>query len=82
MGNSLNQELESKVVILSKECLKPEYHDIKQRLFRVTGGFGAHTHTIGTALFGKFLADGEEARMEGYNVERLATEKEIKELVS
>ena len=77
MGNSLNVELEGKVVVLNKDCLKAEFHDIKQRLFRVEGGFGTHASTIGTALFGTFLADNEKARIEGYDVERLATEAEI-----
>ena len=78
MANSLNQELSGKVVVLKKDGLKPEYHDIKQRLFKVSGGFGASSFTNGSVLFGTFLSDGEECRMNGYDVERLATDEEIK----
>lgn len=75
--NSLKQDLEGKIVILDKQCLKPEYHDIKYRVFQVIGGFGVKPSTIGTALYGKFLCDDEQARMEGYQVERLATQDDI-----
>lgn len=75
--NSLKQDLEGKMVILDKQYLKPEYHDIKYRVFEVLGGFGTKPHAIGTALSGRFLCDGEYARMEGYQVERLATQDEI-----
>lgn len=79
MGNSLHEELEGKVVVLHKGSLRPQYRDFKQRLFRVEGGFGAHKGTIGSALYGIFLADGLKMRMEGEDVERLATEEEIKQ---
>lgn len=74
--NSLKMQLEGKVVVLRANVLKAEYRDLKWRLFRVDGGFGASPNTIGTALIGQFLADGEKARMEGYDVERLATEED------
>ena len=77
MANSLHEELRGKVVVLHKGNLQPKYHDIKQRLFRVEGGFGASPHTMGTALYGQFLADGEKCRMEGDDVERLAAEEEL-----
>ncbi|KKL78829.1 hypothetical protein LCGC14_2020940 [marine sediment metagenome] len=82
MGNSLNQDLEGKVVVLAKGSLRSEYHELKHRLFRVSGGFGAKSYTIGTALFGTFLADGDKGRMEGYDVERLATDEECATEVS
>lgn len=77
MGNSLNSDLEGKVVILKAEALKPAYQELKFRLFRVEGGFGSKPYTMGRALFGIFLADGEKARMDSYDVERLATDEEI-----
>lgn len=77
MGNSLNMDLEGKHVVIKKEILKPEYHDVEKRVFLVKGGFGAKSYTIGTALFGEFVFDGEECRMDGYDVERLASEEEI-----
>lgn len=77
MANSLKQDLTGKVVVIKAEVLKPEYKELKHRLFRVRGGFGAVPFTIGTALFGEYLYDSEECRMGGYDVERLATKKEI-----
>lgn len=77
MGNTLNMPLEGKVVVLKESALKPEYGDVKWRLFRVDGGFGATPGTLGNALIGQFVADGENARMEGFMVERLATENDM-----
>lgn len=77
MGNSLNLDLEGKVVVLKADALKPAYQELKFRLFRVEGGFGSKPYTMGRALFGIFLADGEETRMDSYDVERLASSEEI-----
>lgn len=77
MGNALGEELTDKVVVLKEEVLAAPYRALEQRLFRVTGGFGAHNFTSGTALFGEFLADGETCRMDGWDVERLATDEEV-----
>jgi hypothetical protein len=79
MANSLGIELDGKIVVLKKDTFRPEYQDIKFRLWKITGGFGAASFTLGTALFGECLADGEKARHSGYDVERLATEDEIKQ---
>jgi hypothetical protein len=78
MANSLNIELTDKVVVLNEEIFKPEFTALKFRLFKVSGGFGASPETIGRKIFGKFLSDGEECGYSGYDVERLATEEEIK----
>lgn len=32
MGNSLNMDLEGKHVVIKKEILKPEYHDVEKRV--------------------------------------------------
>ncbi len=77
MANSLNIDLEGKTIVLKPKVLKPEYRAIKWRLFKVDGGFGASPNTIGSALIGEFLADGERARMEGHQVLRIATEKDL-----
>lgn len=74
MANSLDIDLTGKVVIFRQNYLKVP---AKKHPFRVDGGFGASPHTMGTALGGEFLSDGEVCRMEGYMVERLATDEEI-----
>lgn len=74
MANSLNIDLTGQVVIFKQRYLTV---DALQHPFRVEGGFGAKPETMGRALLGTFLSDGEEARMEGYMVKRLATDEEI-----
>lgn len=78
MANSLKEDLRGKVVILKADIMKPEFKDLKHRLFLVREGFGAVAFTTGTAIIGEHLADGETARYNGFDVERLATEEEIK----
>lgn len=77
MGNALKENLDGKVVLIDAEYLIHTLAAPEKRCFEVRGGFGAHPQTSGQALFGTFLFDGEECRMEGYQVERLATDEEI-----
>jgi hypothetical protein len=74
MANSLDIDLTDKVVIFRQNYLKVPANE---HPFLVTAGFGASPDTTGTALGGEFLSDGEVCRMEGYMVERLATETEV-----
>jgi len=74
MGNRLNIDLTDKVVVLRAEDYRG---DVKARLFRCRGGFGCVSYTGGNAIFGTFLSDGTEERVEGFQVERLATDAEV-----
>lgn len=74
MANTLNIDLEGKVVIFRQDVMSVPAVD---HPFLVEGGFGASPDTMGRALLGTFLSDGERCRMEGHEVERLATEEEI-----
>lgn len=74
MGNTLNENLTDQVVIFKQEALRVP---ATEHPFRVTGGFGALPFTRGSALLGTFLSDGEKTRMDGWDVERLATQEEI-----
>jgi len=74
MANSLCIDLENKNVILKKEFYKG---DVYERVFFCDGGFGLHSYTNGGAVFGYFVSDGERSRIEGYQIERLATTKEV-----
>ena len=78
MGNNLKIELEGKYILVSKKILKPEYHDNEKRVFFCEDGFGCSPNTVGNAIFGYYVFDNEKCRIEGYQVERLATEEEIK----
>jgi hypothetical protein len=71
------QHLEQRYVLLRVEALKPEYHDLTWRVFHARGGFGCSPDAIGRAVFGTFVRDGEEARMNRGHVERFATDEEI-----
>ena len=92
MGNALDENIEGRVVVISTEYLAPGQFGVSGRTalekrpdlrcFEVTGGFGAHPHTIGGAIFGPFLYDGERVRLEGFMVERLATGEEIAKVKS
>lgn len=73
MVNSLGIDLTGKTVLILKSSLKPEWREGDRR-FKVSGGFGAKPHTMGKALFGTFLVDGEEARMSGWDVESVVDE--------
>lgn len=77
MGNALNEDLTDRYVVLSKKSMAPAYHDIKFRVARVSGGFGAAPYATGTALLVETPFDGEKFRTEGSFVERFATDEEI-----
>lgn len=77
MANRLNADLTGKVVVLDPKYLSSQYQALKWRLFRAEGGFGCSPETEGKAVFGTFLADGEEARMEGFMIQRFAVEDDM-----
>ena len=77
MANALNEDLTGRVVVLSTEWMEAKSAPAERRCFRVDDGFGARSFTAGNAIFGEFLYDGERCRMEGYMVERFATDGEI-----
>jgi hypothetical protein len=60
-----------KVVVIKRSFFSPEYAD-KDRRFTVSGGFGCHAEARGTAVFGKFVLDGERTQVERYDIEGLA----------
>lgn len=74
MANNLRIDLTDKVVIFKQSYLTVP---ATEHPFLVKGGFGASPTTMGRALSGEFLSDGEQTRMEGYMVERLATTDEV-----
>lgn len=77
MGNALNEDITGRHVVLREDSLKSEYADITWRVFHAQGGFGCSPDTAGNAMFGTFVRDGEEVRMQGYHVERFATDAEV-----
>lgn len=50
------------ILVLRPDSLNPKYIKSKYQLWKATGGFGTKNYTLGTAVFGKGLYDGESAR--------------------
>lgn len=66
-------DLTNKVVVLNPFYYKEPY------VFLCKGGFGCSPKSMGNCVGGTFLIDNEDARVERYQVIRLATEQEIKD---
>ena len=77
MANALQEDITGRYVVINGRTFTSAYQDIKYRVFLVSGGFGAVPFTSGTAVFGSTPIDGERFRVEGYDIERLATDEEI-----
>jgi hypothetical protein len=74
MANNLNRDLEGKYVVLNSNFKGDDIH----KVFLCKDGFGVYSSTIGKAIIGEFVYDGEKCRVEGYDVERLATDEEVR----
>lgn len=74
-------DITNKIVILKHDFFKEEYLDARYQLVKCVGGFGAHPHARGNAIFIKWFYDGETNRIERYddNILGLATEEAIAE---
>tara|TARA_Y100000034_G_scaffold25708_1_gene30458 strand:+ start:3003 stop:3563 length:561 start_codon:yes stop_codon:yes gene_type:complete len=77
MANTLNQELTGKYVVLRKKIYEDIFPQEEDRVFFVTGGFGANKNAMGNALYGVLVSTGSEFRAEGYHVLKLATAPRI-----
>lgn len=64
-------DLTNKVVVLNRLYYTGTENE---RHFLCLSGFGCSPYAIGNAIFGKFVFDGEECRIERYEVEKLAPE--------
>jgi len=71
MANALNAVLTDKTVLVKADSMAEEYRTIECRLFRVVGGFGAQPFTSSRTVFGAFVFDGSEDRLDGYDVEAI-----------
>lgn len=83
MGNNLDENIEGRYVLLQprwfKAALVPHVNaHPEEQVFKAIGGFGCSAHTMGNAVFGEFVVDGEKCRVEGYNLmARFATPEEV-----
>ena len=61
------QDYTNQIVVISEHSVTnfhPDYQSCDNQLFHATGGFGCSPNTMGSAVFGRFLNDGEQCRME------------------
>ncbi len=59
-------DLTNRVVLIAEKYLK---EDVKDRRFLCEGGFGCHSFTNGSKIFGRWLADNEDDSIDGSMVE-------------
>ena len=59
LPGGMKHHLEGRVVILKPESLRHEYRNAASQLIYVTGGNGASPDGHGTAVFGKYVFNGE-----------------------
>ena len=67
------QDFTGKILLIRAAHLAPIYQNGDRR-FHATGGFGCSPTSIGRAVFGTFLVDGEHARMDRANFEGVLTD--------
>ncbi len=80
MANRLNRDIENgEVIVIDKRYHNKDYQNLEQRLFVALGGFGMKESTMGNAIWGKYVCDGEECRREGYEINPDETELYQKE---
>lgn len=75
MGNNLGIDLANKIVVVKPQHCPPGTR-LRDWLFLCENGFGLMPFTNGQAVIGKWLASGEKDRIEGWMIERLATDPE------
>jgi hypothetical protein len=69
MANSLDKNLAPGTVVI----LRKDFFTVEDLRFQVTNGYGLCSFTGGTALFGIWLEDGENDRLNGYDIDDKAT---------
>ena len=71
------QDLTKRYVVMDKEYLKEEWHPLERRIAYTDGGFGTSPRSIGSRIFGHYVADGGKLNSRREYIERLATEEEV-----
>jgi hypothetical protein len=65
------ESLQGRKVLLSESAYRGSVED---RLFIAEDGFGCYPFTRGTAVIGRFVKSGEEARVERFEIEGIVEE--------
>jgi hypothetical protein len=67
--NDLSQNIEGKVVAVRAGVLRSEYQTADRQLVLVTGGFGSHANSRGSAVFCTNLYSGKHTRWERRDIQ-------------
>jgi hypothetical protein len=73
MANRLDVDLTGKVVLVRTPPGIPKQSE-RMRKFRCEGGFGCRPYTAGMAIFGHWLYDDSEGRIDGSMVDKIVEE--------
>lgn len=65
---SYDDDLRGKVIVIKPEVLRPEYRRATSQLKLCTGGFGAYSHSRGSAVFCTEIYTGRQSRFERRDV--------------
>lgn len=57
------QNYKGKLLILKPQVLEPQFRQKEAQYFYAENGFGCDPNSLGTAVFGHFLANGQKARL-------------------
>lgn len=79
--NKREGDYNNKIVLLSPKTLNAESQRPELQIFLATGGFGCNPESLGNAVYGEFLHDGERCRWERYNIIGVANYAVIQELI-
>lgn len=79
--NSFHENYEGKTVVIHKSAFTGLYQSGDRR-FHATGGFGCNPASLGHAVFGYYMTDGESAREERYNVVGVAVNQGTSEEIA
>jgi len=69
-------DLNGKIIVVNEEWLSERHRIFNNRLYRVTGGFGAAPNSMGRAIFAECLADGIPERFDHDEVDGWLTDDE------
>ena len=67
--NDLSENIEGKLVAVRADMLRREYQTADRQLVFVTGGFGSHANSHGSAVFCANLYHGERTRWERRDIQ-------------
>lgn len=69
MASRLNRLIETgERIVVTAESMPKKYHDLPERIFIATGGFGMAPDTSGTKIYGHWEKDNKEGYIRGYNI--------------